>query len=162
MARIPRSAFVLEPGYFHLITRGNNGMAVFQDELDYQHYLSLLRYYKRRFQVCLLAYCLMPNHVHLLTEVKSVEMLPKFMHGLNLAYSQHYKRRYLWNGHLWQGRYKSYLIEVEKYLMTCIDYIESNPEKAGLTSNREAYVWCSAKERLEGSFSGLVDSLGTV
>ena len=162
MARIPRSAFALEPGYFHLITRGNNGVAVFQDDLDYQHYLSLLRHYKRHFQVGLLAYSLMPNHVHMLVNIVKREALPKFMHGLNLAYSQYYKGRYSWNGHLWQGRYKSYLIEKDKYLTTCIEYIEANPEKAGLVQRREAYVWSSAKERFGKENQGLVDLLGTV
>jgi len=162
MSRIPRSAFALDPGYFHLITRGNNGVTIFRDELDYQHYLNLLRHYKKHFNVCLLAYCLMPNHVHLLVELKKAGILHKFMHGLNFAYSRHYQQRYRWSGHLWQGRYKSYLVEAEKYLTTCIEYIESNPEKAGLVPKREEYVWCSAQERCSGCSNGLVDPLGTL
>jgi len=136
-------------------------MTVFQDDLDYQHYLSLLKHYKSRFQVKILAYCLMPNHSHLLTEITKVNTLHKFMHGLNLAYSQHYKSRYPWQGHLWQDRYKSYLIEKEKYLLTCMEYIEANPVKAKLVLNAEDYVWCSARERTAGSFSGLLDLEGT-
>ena len=160
MARIPRSAFAPEAGCFHIINRGNNGMNLFQDELDFRHYLNLLQHYKRRFNMKLYAYCLMSNHVHLLVETKKLKDLYKAMHGINLAYTHHYKRRYLWNGHLWQDRYKSYVIEKSKYLITCISYIESNPVKAGIVSDPERYSWCSFKERQEGGV-GLLDPLGT-
>ena len=158
MSRIPRNAFALQPGCFHVINRGNNGMDVFRDEIDYQHYLNLLRHYKRRYPAKVYAYCLMTNHIHLLMETMESRVLPKVMHGLNLAYSLYYKDRYGWNGHLWQDRYKSYLIEKEKYLVTCIEYIESNPVKAGLVSNGEAYLWCSAQERDKGNKNSLLDA----
>ena len=136
-------------------------MNVFQDELDYQHYLALLRHYKVRYRTKIYAYCLMSNHVHLLTETIKAKTLSKFMHGLNLAYSQYYKSRYPWNGHLWQDRYKSYIIEKEKYLVSCIEYIEANPIKAGLVFKGENYLWCSAKERMESNETGLLDIEGT-
>lgn len=157
MPRIPRSAFALEPGCFHLITRGNNRTEIFRDHLDYHHYLTLLSYYKRCYEVKVYAYCLMPNHVHLLTEITRAKTLPKFMQGLNLAYTLYYKKRYTWEGHLWQGRYKSYLIEKEKYFFACIEYIEANPYKAGLVSESEDYLWCSKKERRERMVSSFLD-----
>lgn len=160
MSRIPRSSFALEPGYFHIITRGNNRMKIFQDELDYQHYLTLLRYYKTHYQIKIFAYCLMPNHVHLLVETTKANTLPKFMQGLNLAYSLYHKKRYDWNGYLWQGRYKSYLIEKGKYFAACIEYIESNPSKAGLTANNEEYLWCSKKESHNGNRMSFLDVVG--
>lgn len=103
----------------------------------------------------------MPNHVHLLVETIKADILPKFMQGLNLAYSLYYKKRYEWIGYLWQSRYKSYLIERGKYFSACVEYIELNPVSAGLISNGDQYLWCSHKERIRGNPDGLLDDPGT-
>jgi putative transposase len=137
-------------------------MTIFHDELDFQQYLNLMRHYKKRYKVKIYAYCLMSNHVHLLLEAARLVDLYKVMHGLNLAYTHHYKRRYLWNGHLWQDRYKSYVIERDDYLITCINYIEGNPVKAGIVGDSQEYPWCSVRDRTNDSNSELIDPMGTV
>lgn len=159
MARVPRSAYALEPGIFHLIMRGNNGMIVFQDELDYQRYLSLLTHCKEKHCIKIYAYCLMNNHIHLLIETGRADGLPRFMHSLNFGYSLYHKGRHERVGHLWQGRYKSYVIEKEEYLSTCIQYIEANPVKAGLVSEPSAYPWSSYRSRTNGDGIALISIL---
>ena len=159
MARIPRSQYHLGSGFFHLITRGNNGMTVFQDDLDFEYYLSLLRRYKERYCIKLYAYCLMINHVHLLIGAGQNGNLSYFMHALNFGYSIYHKGRHNRMGHLWQGRYKSYVIEREKYLITCIQYIEGNPVKAGLVSDGSEYPWSSYRSRTIAKSVSLLSSL---
>jgi putative transposase len=85
----------------------------------------------------------MPNHIHLLIEVKHPSMLNKIMRSINLAYTLHYNYKYNKVGHLWQDRYKSKLIEKDSYLLECIKYIEANPLRATLVTNIDQYPWCS-------------------
>jgi len=90
----------------------------------------------------------MPNHVHLLGQLVNPAFLSKFMHGLNRTYTLYFNNKYGEVGHLWQGRYKSKVIAKDKYLLDCINYIESNPIRSGLTDGLLEYTWNSYRGRV--------------
>jgi putative transposase len=95
---------VMENACYHLIVRGNQKQNVFRSEDDYLAYLALLKRFKRKYKFRLYAYCLMPNHVHLLGELEIPAFLSKFMHGLNRTYTLYFNNKYEEVGHLWQGK----------------------------------------------------------
>ena len=137
MARRPT---VFAPGLlYHVIVRGNQRRQTFRYEEDYQAYLDRLEKYRAKFQVRIYAYCLMPDHVHLLVET-GLSPLGKFMQGLQQSYTQYFNRRYRKVGHLFQGRYQAIICDKDKYLLALIRYIHLNPVRAGLTKRPEAYA----------------------
>ena len=89
----------------------------------------------------------MPNHVHLLLQVAKPEILKKIMCGLNLSYTRYFNFTYTKVGHLWQGRYKSKIIDQDEYFIECIKYIEANPVRAALAENISDYPWNSYSHR---------------
>ncbi|MBI4435844.1 MAG: transposase [Candidatus Omnitrophica bacterium] len=149
---------VSDPGLYHIINRGNNRMQIFRDNDDYQHYLRLLKRYKSLFNFKLYAFCLMPNHVHLLLDtIGPHKGASQIMHRLNLAYSSWFQLRYEWKGHVWQGPFHSLLIDKERYLYACARYIELNPYRAGLARDPVDYPWSSFRDHLLPKSSGLLD-----
>jgi len=141
---MPREARVVtENACYHIITRGNQKQLVFLDSLDYERYLSILAKYKNKYKFKLYCFCLMPNHVHLVIEVKESFLVSKIMKCLNLSYTIYFNSRHQKVGHLWQDRFKSKIIEKDAYLLECMNYIELNPVRAWLTSNQEKYIWSS-------------------
>ena len=146
---MPRTARVtIENGSYHIITRGNQKQQVFIDSQDYSSYLQILNKYKKRYKFKLYCFCLMPNHVHLIIEVKEPIMVSKIMKCLNLSYALHFNFKYKRVGHLWQDRFLSRIIHKDIYLLDCINYIETNPIRANLVDNITEYVWCSYNLRL--------------
>ena len=139
MPRIFR--IIPEEGVFHILTRGNNRQEVFHDAVDFRRYIDFLKDYKEEHKFLLYHWCLMPNHVHLIIEITSKTDLAKLMKQINLAYLYHYKKRYSYSGHLWQGRYKSLIIDKDEYLITCGRYIELNPVRAKLAKDPKDYQW---------------------
>ncbi len=155
---MPRIFRILpEEGVLHILTRGNNRQEVFQDNADYKHYLHFLKFYKEEHNFFLYHYCLMPNHVHLIIETTQRTILAKLMKQINLAYLYHYKKRYSYFGHLWQGRYKSLIIDKDEYLITCGRYIELNPVRAKLVEDPKDYKWSSYNAYAYGKMDGITD-----
>jgi REP element-mobilizing transposase RayT len=129
MSRRPR---VFAPGLlYHVIVRGNQRRKTFRCDDDYKAYLDRLQKYRAKCNVRIYAYCLMPNHVHLLVETGSTP-LAKFMQGLQQSYTQHFNRSYRKVGHLFQGRYKAIICDRDKYLLALVRYIHLNPVRAQL------------------------------
>lgn len=155
---MPRTARLLvDQEVYHVITRGNNRQPIFHDDDDYTTYLRLLVRAKKERAVSLYHYVLMPNHVHLVVRATTGLGLRKMMQEVNQRYSHHYRRRYRYVGHLWQGRFKSLLIERESYLLQCGKYIELNPVRAGLVPCAADYRWASYHVYADGTTSDLVD-----
>jgi REP element-mobilizing transposase RayT len=100
----------LEDGLYHVIVRGNDRRSVFRDDADRQRYLGRLAFYAEKYSFRAVAYCLMDNHVHLAIERGDVP-LAKIMAGLQSSYTQYFNRRHGRSGHLFQGRYKAFLVE---------------------------------------------------
>ena len=107
----------------HVIARGNERKAVFRDDRDRQEYLNRLDRYRARFHFSLYAYCLMTNHVHLAIEEGEVR-LSRIMHALQSSYTLWFNRRHRRVGHLFQGRFKSYLVDRDEYLLALLRYIQ--------------------------------------
>lgn len=147
MARRPR---VEVPGaLYHVIARGNERKAIFRDNADREHYLSRLAHYRERFDFALIAYCLMDNHVHLAIEMGKVP-LSRVMLAVQSSYTQWFNRRHDRVGHLFQGRYKAYLVERERYLHALLRYIHRNPVEARAAARPETYRWSSDRSYRSG------------
>ncbi len=148
---MPRIARVCAAGYPHHITqRGNNKEAAFLDDADKRLYLDVLRRYKDKYQMKILAYCLMGNHVHILAVPEKETSLAKGIGGTNLLYTQYINRKYNRSGRLWQNRFFSSVVEHEPYLWAVMRYIEQNPVRAKLVKRAEDYEWSSARAHISG------------
>jgi len=140
MARKPRIEF---PGaLYHVIARGNQNRRTFLKPEDYEDYLSRLWRYHEKFHFILYAYCLMPNHVHLLIETGAVP-LSKIMQAVQFSYTQSFNSRHRKIGHLFQGRYKAILCQKDEYLLQLIRYIHLNAVRAKMVNNPKDYRWSS-------------------
>jgi len=157
MARTPR--LFIENACYHINTRGNRKQPVFKEDTDYRTYLHILIKAKKKYSIRLYAYCLMPNHVHLLADPDVQRDLSAFMHWLNRGYCAYFNMKYKIVGHLWQGRFKSKPIVKDQYLINCADYIEENPVRAQLVSCAAQYIWSSYVERYLSFNKELVDEL---
>ncbi len=140
MARKPRIEIA---GYYHVINRGVEQRVVFYDKEDFEYFIELLAKGCEKFNIVLHNYCLMSNHYHLLIEIKD-ENLSKFMRYLNSIYAIYFNKRYKRNGHLWQGRYKSWYVANEAYFYILMRYIEQNPLKAKMVDKIENYPYSSS------------------
>lgn len=141
MARLPRLTL---PGYaHHIIQRGNNRQPIFTSSADYQTLLDLLDENAKKFKVALHAYVLMSNHFHLLATPQTDDGLPKMMQAVGRRYVRYFNDSQKRSGTLWEGRYKSTLIQSERYLLACMVYIDLNPVRAGLVAQARDYPWSS-------------------
>ena len=158
---MPRIARVVAEGYPHHITqRGNNRQEVFFDDEDRAVYVHLLRGYCRKCGVTLWAYCLMPNHVHLLAVPEEADSLSRCIGRTNLLYTQHANRKYGRSGRLWQNRYFSTVVDKDEYVWAVMRYIEKNPVKGGIVKQPEQYRWSSCRANVTGRGDDLVSGKG--
>ena len=141
MARLPRLSLAGLP--HHVIQRGNNGTAVFLQAADFQTMSALLFENARKYQVAVHAYVLMENHFHLLLTPADTAGLAQLMQALGRSYVRFFNRASGRTGTLWEGRYRSTILQPEKYLLACMAYIEQNPVRSGLVAQPDEYPWSS-------------------
>jgi len=153
MARIAR--VVAEHYPHHITQRGNRRQDTFFCDDDYRYYIRLMAEWCDKCGVTIWAYCLMHNHVHLVAVPEYEDGLRRAIGEAHRRYTRHINFREQWRGHLWQGRFASFLMD-EKYLLTATRYIELNPVRAGLVSIPEEYPWSSAKAHMKGRNDDLV------
>lgn len=154
---MPRIARVIAAGYpHHVVQRGNNREDVFFADEDRKQYLGFLVKYAAKWNVGIIAYCLMTNHVHLLVRPQGEQALSKMMQGLTLCYTQYRNRTNGRTGRLWESRYHSSIIDKENYLWAVARYIEQNPLRAGMVKRAEEYRYSSAKAHVKGIDDGIV------
>ena len=148
---MPRRARLQVAGLpMHIIQRGNNRQACFFADEDYQFFLDCLARLAKRFRCALHAYVLMTNHFHLLltSELEAgPSLLLKF---LGQRYVQYVNRTYRRTGSLWEGRFRSSLVQTERYLLGCYRYIEMNPVRANMVKHPIEYPWSSYAANAEG------------
>jgi REP element-mobilizing transposase RayT len=154
MARKPRIQF--EGAFYHIIVRGNQRQDIFLDETDRGQYLERLHRYRDKCGFILYAYVLMSNHVHLLIETPN-DPISRIMQMINFTYTQYFNKKHGNVGHLFQGRYKSYLCDKDSYLLNLVRYIHNNPVRAGLVKDAGAYEWSSHGDYLQ-RMKGIVDT----
>ncbi len=141
---MPRQQRLVVPDVpLHVIQRGNDRMACFRQERDYLVYLALLQQASKKFECAVHSYCLMTNHIHLLLTPGFSDASAALMHGLAHRYAQYFNREHQRTGTLWDGRYRSCLVESSSYVLACYRYIELNPVRAGMVSHPKAYPWSS-------------------
>jgi putative transposase len=140
MPRPPR--LEVSGALYHVTARGNERRAIFRDDRDREEYLARLAHYRRKFRFQLLAYCLMTNHVHLAIR-PAIEPLSRIMAGLHSTYAEWFNRRHDRVGHLFQGRFKAYLVQEDPYLHALVRYIHRNPVQARIVSRAADYPWSS-------------------
>ena len=155
MARLAR---VVAVGYPHHVTqRGNRRQPVFFSDDDYAAYLELLGEWCKRHKVEVWAYCLMPNHVHLMLVPHSADGLARAVGEVHRRYTRLINFRERWRGYLWQGSFASFPME-RRYATACARYIELNPVRAKLVKRPEQWRWSSAKAHLRGAYGALIRS----
>jgi putative transposase len=142
VAMVPRRPRIFLPwvGTYHVTSRGVARQAIFRDADDYAMCAALLRLATRRWQWHVLAYCLMPNHFHLVVTA-DLERLSRGMHLLNFRYARAFNDRYDRVGHLFQGRFDAYVIETDDYFVSACAYVLENAARAGLCATRDDWPW---------------------
>ncbi|TFY98987.1 transposase [Ramlibacter humi] len=141
MARLPRLTL---PGHpHHVIQRGNNRQPVFAGEEDYRQLLSLLESHASELKVAVHAYVLMPNHFHLLATPETDRGLPELMQAVGRRYVRYFNAKQGRTGTLWEGRYRSTLLQADRYLLPCMAYLDLNPVRGGLAAEPAGYPWSS-------------------
>lgn len=138
---------------YHVINRANARMKIFDTDEDYLLFEKVLEDAKEKFGMRILAYCIMPNHWHLILYPKNDGDLQKFMGWLSMTHTQrwHAHHRTAGSGHLYQGRYKSFLVQTNRYLLQLFRYVERNALRAKLVKKAENWEWSSLYRREEGS-----------
>ena len=141
MARLPR---LTVPGYpHHVMQRGNNRQDIFLSVADYQYLLGLIGGNAQKFEVDIHSYVLMTNHFYLLATPQTEAGLPQMMQAVGRSYVRYFNDMYGRSGTLWEGRYRSTLLQTDRYLLACMAYIDLNPVRAGLVSDVRDYPWSS-------------------
>lgn len=133
---------------YHVVSRGNGHQPIFTDKIDYQGFLSWIKEALELHNLNVFAFCLMGNHYHLLVETPDAN-LAQAMRDINGNYTQWFNARHKTVGHLFQGRYKSFVIEKEIYLLEVARYIVLNPVRAGLVKHPRQYRWSSYRPTAE-------------
>ena len=127
----------------HIIQRGNNRQTCFKDFEDKAAYLAFLSRYYKEHEVEIHAWVIMDNHTHLLVTPRTDQSLSAFMKALGQRYAQYFNHKYERTGTVWEGRFKSCLVDTESYFLECQRYIELNPVKAGIVAYAGDYQWSS-------------------
>jgi putative transposase len=141
MARLPRLHL---PGWpVHLVVRGNNRQDIFRSDGDRTFFHRCLVEVTQRHQVSIHAYVFMTNHVHLLVSTGRAEALATAIQSMGRRYVSYFNYLYKRTGTLWEGRYRSCLVETDRYLLACSRYIEMNPVRAGIVQTPGEYLWSS-------------------
>jgi putative transposase len=145
---MPRIARLVVPGYPHHVTqRGNRRQSVFFCDEDYLSYVKLMAFWCCKHGVDIWAWCLMPNHVHLIAVPQKEESLARALGEAHRRYTRRINLRENWRGHLWQERFASFPMD-EQHLLAAARYIEMNPIAAHLVEHPDEYRWSSARAHL--------------
>ena len=149
MPRIPRMYINTE--YFHVITQGINKSYIFDSPIDIKYYIKNMYDIKEKYNIEIIAYCIMNNHAHILIKCAIIKNLSNYMHDLNTRYGCYYNKKYKRVGYVFRDRYKAEGIYTESHLYSCIKYIYDNPVKAGICNKPEEYLYSNYKsvKRLE-------------
>lgn len=153
MARLPRIELVGVPQ--HIIQRGNNRQVCFTNDNDLSAYANWLKIYAQKFNVQIHAWVFMTNHVHLLCTPMKFKAISQMMQGVGRQYVRYFNHKYKRTGTLWEGRFKSCLVQQETYLLQLYRYIELNPVRAGMVTDPSMYSWSSHQINAVGKVSEL-------
>ena len=146
---MPRRARIVAENLPHHITqRGNSCQKVFKDDTDNRKYLNWVQEYSEKYKLSILAYCLMPNHIHFIAIPHKEDSLAKTFNTAHMRYAQYANKKMQRSGHLWQGRFFSCILD-ETYLIAAIRYVERNPVRAKLVDMPWNWIWSSAAAHIQ-------------
>ena len=152
---MPRIARIVVPGHPHHITqRGNYRQTVFVKDTDYAFYLQRLNEYIVRHKLSILAYCLMPNHVHFVCIPEHEHSLARTLNACHMRYAHYFNKKRRLTGHLWQGRFYSCVLD-DDHFYAAVRYIENNPVRAKLVKKPYEWKWSSAQDH-QGEGRGIL------
>ncbi len=157
---MPRFARLVVPGYPHHVTqRGSRRQLTFFNDTDYSAYLDLLADQLPKADTAVLAYCLMPNHVHLILVPHSKDSLATLLRRTHARYARRVNRIHDWQGHLWQERFHSFVMD-EEHLLAAARYVELNPVRAGISERADEWPWSSVHFHLHRRADRLIAAPG--
>lgn len=146
MARLPR---LTVPGHaHHVVQRGNNGQAIVHDDVDRQLLMALVFEHARAHQVAVHAWVLLDDHLQLLLTPATTEGVSRMMQAVGRTYVRRFNNRHARSGTLWEGRYRSTLVQAERYLLPCMAYIELDPVRAGVVADPRDHPWSSHRHHI--------------
>lgn len=146
---MPRNArYLLGESFIHNMVQGINREFIFEKITEKEKYLSLLKKYSKKYEISVIAYCIMDNHTHLLTYSKDIKDVSLFMKDANTEYATYYNKIKKRVGYVFRNRFSSKIIYNEKHLYTCIKYIHMNPVKAKIVKSEEEYKFSSYNDYL--------------
>lgn len=160
MPRQPR--MLVDGGYYHIVTRGIDRRRLFKYNQDYEFFSGVIKKYLPEFQLDIIHYCFMPNHIHLLVCLRQKGDLAKFMQIVLQVYASYYRRKYHSTGFIFQNRYKSRFINSDGYLLECGRYIERNPLRAKIAENLLDYSWSSFSFYVKGEDNGIIKNANPI
>lgn len=140
----------------HIVHRGNNKQSCFREDQDRAFYLLHFTKLLRQTECAMHCYCLMTNHVHFLVTARTPDGCARLMKGVAQLHTQYINRTYGRSGSLWEGRFRSCLVQTEDYVLACYRYIELNPVRAALCQHPREYRWSSYRANAEGAFDALI------
>jgi putative transposase len=141
---------------YHAINRGNNRDRVFFDDADFRAFLKALGQTQLRYPFELYAYVLMSNHFHLVLRPAAGQSISRILQSLTVAHTWRYHRRHRSVGHVWQGRFRSPVVQDDAHLLTLLRYVEGNPLRAGMVADLADYPWSSYPAHGLGRADGLL------
>jgi len=155
--RVPKFPRLVVPGYPHHVTqRGIRRQRTFFDDSDFRAYIALVKDLKVAAGVDILAYCLMPNHVHFIAVPKAKNSLAKLFGAAHHRYAKRVNAIHDWRGHLWQERFYSVVMD-ETHTLAAMRYVELNPVRAGICKRADEWFWSSARGNLGSESDEMID-----
>ncbi|OSZ62858.1 transposase [Hydrogenophaga sp. IBVHS2] len=148
MARQPRLTLPGEP--HHVVLRGNDRQAIVRDDADREHLMQAIFQHARNQRVAVHAWVIVDNHFHLLATPDTEDGVPRLMQALGRSHVRHFNDRHRRTGTLWEGRYRSTLVQPDHHLLDCMVYLDLHPVRLGLATEPGAYPWSS-----HGHYAGL-------
>jgi putative transposase len=157
---MPRAARNVNDGFFyHVLNRGNGKQTIFHKDKDFEVFLELMKKAKEMFPVNIFAYCLMPNHYHFLVSPPCAKNLSKWAHWFTSVHAVRYHHHHQTSGHIWQGRFKNFLVQGDDHFISVLRYVEGNPVRASLVNSALEWLWSSHRYRYGPQTSSLIDQL---
>lgn len=155
---MPRNPRNFQNGFiYHVLNRGNSKKVVFHNTTDYRGFLKLIEDSKKDYAIDIFAYCLMPNHFHLIVRPRIAEHLSKWMHKLMVNHVQRYRIFYQSSGHIWGDRFKHFIIQQDEHFLIALRYVERNPVRSNLVPSAKDWMWSSFRERMKRTSNSLID-----
>jgi Transposase and inactivated derivatives len=149
MGRLPR--IYIEGVLYYVTSSGGHGESIFRKPEDYKDYISLIASYKQQYGFKLFAFCILPDHLHMLIELRNSVGISSIMHDINSRYTKNFNSRYGKRGHLFQDRFRTVLAEKDPYLLPVIRYIHLNPKRKNLAEDPKEYPYSSHRAYLDAS-----------